>query len=87
MIKILLLPLKIAIYIIYLVLNFLIIPFRLLFSLLTPNHSKKMKKYYTNNNIWGLSKEDKKIARSERMSDADYIEAEERDDDNLDTDD
>lgn len=87
MIKILLLPLKIAIYIIYLVLNFLIIPFRLLFSLLTPNHSIKMEKYYTNNNIWGLSKEDKKIARSERMSDADYIEAEERDDDNLDTDD
>ena len=34
-----------------------------------------------------LTNEDKRIARSERMSYDDYIEAEERDDDNLDTDD
>ena len=34
-----------------------------------------------------LSKEDKKIAKEERMNNEDYIEAEERDDDNLDTDD
>ena len=34
-----------------------------------------------------LTEEDKRIARSERMSYDDYIEAEERDDDNLDTDD
>lgn len=34
-----------------------------------------------------LSSEDRKIAKSERMSPSDYIEAEERDDDNLDTDD
>lgn len=36
--------------------------------------------------LWGLSKEDKKLAKEERMSPADYIEAEERDDDLLDTD-
>lgn len=38
-------------------------------------------------NLWGLSNEDKRIAKQERMSPADYIEAEERDDDNLDYDD
>ena len=36
--------------------------------------------------LWGLSKEDKRIAKEERMSPADYIEAEEYDDDNLDID-
>ena len=51
------------------------LPFRILFS------NKE------NRNEWGLTKEDKKIAKEERMTDADYIEAEERDDDNLDTDD
>lgn len=33
--------------------------------------------------LWGLSKEDRKIAKQERMSPADFIEAEERDDDEL----
>ena len=37
--------------------------------------------------LWGLSSSDKRIAKEERMSPADFIEAEERDDDNLDTDD
>ena len=50
------------------------LPFKILFS-------------SSNKNEWGLTKEDKKIAKEERMTDADYIEAEERDDDNLDTDD
>lgn len=36
--------------------------------------------------LWGLSKEDRRIAKQERMSPADFIEAEERDDDVLDTD-
>ena len=36
--------------------------------------------------LWGLSKEDRKIAKEERMSPADFIEAEERDDDELFTD-
>ena len=36
--------------------------------------------------LWGLSEEDKKIAKQERMSPAEFIEAEERDDDVLDTD-
>lgn len=33
--------------------------------------------------LWGLSEEDKRIAKKERMSPADFIEAEERDDDEL----
>ena len=33
--------------------------------------------------LWGLSEEDKRIAKEERMSPADFIEAEERDDDEL----
>lgn len=36
--------------------------------------------------LWGLSKEDRGIAKEERMSPADFIEAEERDDDELFTD-
>ena len=36
--------------------------------------------------LWGLSEEDKRIAKEERMSPADFIEAEERDDDELITD-
>ena len=71
MFRILLLPFII-------VYNLILLPFKLILSLFSSNK---------NNNIWGLSKEDKKIAREERMTDADYIEAEERDDDNLDDDD
>ena len=33
--------------------------------------------------LWGLSKEDRRIAKQERMSPADYVEAEESDDDEL----
>ena len=36
---------------------------------------------------WGLSKKDREQAKKERMSPSEYIEAEERDDDNLDYDD
>ena len=36
--------------------------------------------------LWGLSKEDRRIAKEERMSPAEFIEAEERDDDELFTD-
>ncbi len=36
--------------------------------------------------LWGLSEDDIRIAKEERMSPADYVEAEERDDDVLDTD-
>ena len=36
--------------------------------------------------LWGLSEEDKRIAKEERMSPADFVEAEERDDDELITD-
>lgn len=36
--------------------------------------------------LWGLSEEDKRITKEERMTPADFIEAEERDDDELITD-
>ncbi|MDO4395163.1 MAG: hypothetical protein Q4C23_04270 [Mycoplasmatota bacterium] len=62
-----------------------LLPFRII-GAFTPRTTRRTR-YYKNDNIWGLSKEDKRIAREERMSDADYIEAEERDDDNLDYDD
>lgn len=77
MFKLLLLPFII-------VYNLVLLPFKIIFYLFFPNRNNN---YTRNNNIWGLSKEDKRIARKERMSDADYIEAEERDDDNLDYDD
>jgi len=53
---------------------------------------KKNKKSYKEEqfereaDLWGLFKEEKRIAKEERMSPADFIEAEERDDDVLDTD-
>lgn len=77
MFKLLLLPFIIAY-------NLVLLPFKILFYLFFPNRGNN---YTKDNNIWGLSKEDKRIARQERMSDADYIEAEEIDDDNLDYDD
>ena len=36
--------------------------------------------------LWGLTEEDKRIAKEERMSPADFVEGEERDDDELITD-
>ena len=48
--------------------------------------SYKEVKFNKEADLWGLSKEDRRIARKERMSPADYIEAEERDDDELFTD-
>lgn len=36
--------------------------------------------------LWGLSESDRRIAKQERMSSADFVEAEERDDDELVTD-
>ena len=40
-------------------------------------------KFERDADLWGLSKEDRRIAKEERMSPADFIEAEERDDDEL----
>jgi len=48
--------------------------------------SYEEKKFEEEAELWGLSEEDKRIAKQERMSPADFIEAEERDDDLLDTD-
>ena len=76
MFKLLLLPFIIAY-------NLVLLPFKIIFYIFFPINNNSTR----NNNMWGLSKEDKRIARQERMSDADYIEAEERDDDNLDYDD
>lgn len=48
--------------------------------------SWKEEKFEKEADLWGLSKEDRRIAKEERMSPADFIEAEERDDDELFTD-
>ena len=77
--------LKLIYYIIKFMFDIMLFPLRII-ALAIPSFSKTSMKR-GDNNIWGLSKEDKRIAREERMSDADYIEAEERDDDNLDYDD
>ena len=52
---------------------------RLEFPLPYENFDKEAK-------LWGLSEEDKRIAKEERMTPADFVEAEERDDDELITD-
>ena len=48
--------------------------------------SWKEKEFEKEAKLWGLSAEDKRIAKEERMSPADFIEAEEIDDDELITD-
>ena len=48
--------------------------------------SWKEKEFEKEAKFWGLSESDKRIAKEERMSPADFIEAEERDDDELITD-
>lgn len=58
------------------------LPFKIIFSLFGNNDDE----FESEAKLWGLSEEDKKIAKKERMSPADYIEAEEYDDDNLDLD-
>lgn len=44
---------------------------------------KKKSQFDKEADLWGLSKEDRRIAKDERMSPADYVEAEENDDDEL----
>ena len=63
------------------------------FSNIKTSNNKQSKKYQEKQSefdreadLWGLSEEDRRIAKEERMSPADYIEAEERDDDELFTD-
>lgn len=48
--------------------------------------SWKEAKFEEEADLWGLSKEDRRIAKEERMSPSDFVEAEERDDDELFTD-
>lgn len=56
------------------------------------NHKKVIdttyeeKEFENEAKLWGLSESDKKLAKQERMSPADFVEAEERNDDVLDTD-
>lgn len=50
------------------------------------NKSYKDLEFDEDADLWGLSGEDRKLAKEERMSPADFIEAEERDDDELVTD-
>ena len=58
-------------------------PFKLIFSIFKSDNESEFDR---ESKLWGLSEEDKRIAKEERMSPADYIEAEEYDDDNLDLD-
>lgn len=59
------------------------LPFKIIFSIFGNSNESDFER---ESKLWGLSKEDKKSAKEERMSPADYIEAEEYDDDNLDLD-
>lgn len=67
--------------------------FSTLFNLFSSNNIEKSKlsweeeQFEKEAKLWGLSESDKRIAKQERMSPADFIEAEERDDDELLTDD
>ena len=45
--------------------------------------NKKESQFDKESKLWGLTNEDKRIAKEERMSPSDYIEAEERDNDDL----
>jgi len=73
----------------------ILLPFQIIEKLVSSNSKVTYKRKKYNNessfdkesNLWGLSKEDRQIAKQERMSPADYIESLERDDDNLDSDD
>lgn len=58
-------------------------PFKIIFSIFG-NSNKSV--FEQESELWGLSKEDIKRAKEERVSPADYVEAEEYDDDNLDLD-
>jgi len=59
------------------------LPFKIIFRIFENANESNFDKEAK---LWGLSKEDKKRAKKERMSPADYIEAEEYDDDNLELD-
>lgn len=52
----------------------------------TKGLSWKEREFEKKAKLWGLTKEDKRIAKQERMSPADFVEAEERDNDDLFTD-
>ena len=81
MYRLLLLPFyigKILYYFIMSIISFIFRPFRV-----TYNNKKADNK---NNNPYHLTKEEKKIAKEEMLDYEEYIEAEERDDDYLDTD-
>lgn len=59
------------------------LPFKIIFSIFGNTNENNFDKEAK---LWGLSKKDKKRAKEERMYPADYIEAEEYDDDNLELD-
>lgn len=49
----------------------------------TTKKKEEMSDFDKEADLWGLSEEDRRIAKQERMSPADYVEAEEYDDDEL----
>lgn len=78
---------KLIYYMIRIPFEILFLPFRIIGAFI-PQKTKTYKSAFDKEaDLWGLSNQDRKIAKQEGMSPADYIEAEERDDDNLDFDD
>lgn len=78
---------KLIYYMIRIPFEIVFLPFRIIGAFI-PKTTRTYKSTFDKEaDLWGLSKEDRKIAKQERMSPADYIEAEERNDDNLDYDD
>jgi len=70
-----------------LILKIIFLPFTIIYYILKAfSGNASNDNFEKESKLWGLSDEDKKIAKQERMSPADFIEAEERDDDELFTD-
>jgi len=88
MIKIIINLLKVIINVLIFILLIPINIIRFILKIFMPNNNSAKKDNYFDKEakLYNMSKEDKKIAKEERMSPSDYIEAEENDDDNLDYD-
>ena len=81
--KIILFIIMIPLYIVLYVIKGIIY---LISSLFIHKNKENTSSFDKESDIYNLSDEERKIAKKERMSPSDYIEAEERDDENLDSD-
>ena len=70
-----------------LIFKIIFLPFTIIYYIIKAFSSSSSKdEFESESNLLGLYKDDRKIAKQERMSTAEFIEAEERDDDELFTD-